>query len=80
MSNSQDTPADPTKVVQKGDVLETKAEFLKAVPMTIEWSQKWTTRSENYYYVVFENTTQGKNHIGHSGVQDLLSHYICDLH
>lgn len=48
-----------TKAAVKGDVLETSTEFLQSVPMMIEWSQKWMTRKEKYYFVVFENTSQG---------------------
>ena len=47
------------KAVVKGDVLETSTEFLQASPMMIEWSQKWITRKEKYYFVVFENASQG---------------------
>ncbi len=48
-----------TKAVVKGDVLETSTDFLKSAPMMIEWSQKWISRKEKYYFVVFENTSQG---------------------
>lgn len=47
------------KAVVKGDVLETSTDFLESAPMMIEWSQKWITRKEKYYFVVFENTSQG---------------------
>ncbi|MCJ1450102.1 hypothetical protein MMC28_000431 [Mycoblastus sanguinarius] len=37
----QDSPVECTKVVVKGDVLETKAELLTSTPLKIEWPQKW---------------------------------------
>ena len=55
----QNDTINPTKVVVKGDVLETQEEFLQSAPMMIEWSQKWITRKEKYYFVVVENTSQG---------------------
>ncbi|MCJ1379936.1 hypothetical protein MMC17_003039 [Xylographa soralifera] len=55
----QDAEIHSTKAVTKSNVLETNAEYLTSDPMTVQWSQKWTTRSEKYYSVVFENITQG---------------------
>ena len=55
----QNDTINPTKVAVKGDVLETQEEFLESAPMMVEWSQKWITRNEKYYFVVVENTSQG---------------------
>ena len=56
----QDAEFSPAKTVVKGDTLETKVEFLTSAPLKIEWSQRWVNRSETYYYVVFENISQGR--------------------
>ena len=58
-SRPQNEAINTTKIVAKGDVLETSSDFLQSAPMMVEWSQKWITRKEKYYFVVFENTSQG---------------------
>ena len=55
----QNETVSSSKVVAKGDVLETQEEFLESAPMSIEWSQKWITRKEKYFFVIAENASQG---------------------
>ena len=55
----QNEAVSSSKVVVKGDMLETGEDFLQSAPVMIEWSQKWITRKEKYYFVVFENSSQG---------------------
>ncbi|KAK4695039.1 hypothetical protein P7C71_g2639, partial [Lecanoromycetidae sp. Uapishka_2] len=57
----QDEKFSSAKVVVKGDTLETQADFLESAPMMVEWSQKWITRKEKYFFVVFENISQGND-------------------